>query len=250
MNTFETTGDWTWVGNDYQVAYAETNDPRVLAVIALDDEVSFKRCLDGDAINPTYLIDREHVQHAGGFEDDEDLAKRIIEAERRFVYAAGYRYDGLTAHMIIKANEMAKRWAWIFHGTTFLHGRYGYQGDYDVLALNTPAFREHVGAGELTREQAQEDVDAMSKEIAAIADGEVFGIGFAVNEGRVLEQGEIDFAQWTVDMQSWGFVGEEYAKREAGQFSDGAPDLPEMINLDRFVEHTDHLAGFDIDRGL
>lgn len=241
-----TNDDWTWVGDDYKVAYATTSDPRVLAVIERDDDVSFERCLDGDAINPTYMVGGIRVSHVGGYDDDEDLAERIIEAERRFMYAAGYRWNGLSADMMVKASAMTARWAWIFHGTTYLRGNYGYNSAYDVLVLSTPAFREHVGAdGE--REKAQLDVDNMSTEIANIADGDVFGIGWATNEGRVLDENEIDFDEWTVDMQVWGYVGEKYAQDSAAAFEAGDPDLPPMLELEpRFTEHTDHLANFDL----
>lgn len=234
--------DWTDTA-DYQQEFAPTNDPRVVVVIQKDDEASFQRCLDGDAILPTYLIDRDRADHAGGYDDDESMANQIVEAYQRFLYAAGYRYNGLSGHMMSKARDMTARWAWIFHGTTFNRGTYGYQSAYDVLIMNTPAFREHVSEGEYAavrtqtmdeiRAQAQEWCDSMTSEVADIADGNVYGIGYATFPGRVTDEEPIDIedGNWDIDMQVWGFIGDDYAKESAAAFEGGAPELPAMLPL-------------------
>ena len=214
----------TWDNNeDYTTYYAQTDDPRVLAVIVRDDDATFERCLDGDAILPTFMIDRDTPSHVGGYDEDTELAQRIIEARDRFQYAAGYRYD-----------EALARWAWVFHGTTLNRGHYGYNYAYDILVLNTPGFREHIGHAEpQTRDEAQKWVDSMTSEIANIADGDVYGIGWATFEERVLEDGEpIDLDDWNIEAQCWGFVGEEYAKESAARWEAGAPELPAMLPID------------------
>lgn len=80
----------------------------------------------------------------------------------------------------------------------------------------------------------------------AALDGDVYGIGWATNVGRVLDDTIIDLedGQWTQDIQCWGFLGEEYAQREAAEFGYGEPDLEPMLELDEpgFVEHTDRMA--------
>lgn len=224
----------TWDNNeDYTVYYAQTDDPRVLAVIVKDDAVSFSQCLDGDAILPTFMIDRDTASHVGGYDEDTDLAQRIIEARDRFQYAAGYRYDGLRIEHIAKADEMLARWAWVFHGTTLNRGHYGYNYAYDILVLNTPGFREHIGHEEpQTRDEAQKWVDSMTSEIANIADGDVYGIGWATFEERVLDDGEpIDLDDWNIETQCWGFVGAEYAKESAASWEAGAPELHTMLPI-------------------
>lgn len=225
----------TWDNNeDYTIYYAQTDDPRVLAVIIRDDEATFERCLDGDAILPTFMIDRDTASHVGGYDEDTELAQRIIEARDHFQYAAGYRYNGLRIEHIAKADEMLARWAWIFHGTTLNRGHYGYNYAYDILVLNTPGFREHVGHEEpQTRVEAQKWVDSMTSEIANIADGDVYGIGWATFEERVLDDGEpINLNDWDIEPQCWGFVGEEYAKESAARWEAGAPELHTMLPID------------------
>ena len=227
------TSDWMF-DSDYMCAYAETTDPRVLAVIERDNDASFEQCLDGDAIFPTYMVESGRVRHIGGFDGDLDFANRVVEARDRFQYAAGYRYDGLRIEHVTKADEMLARWAWIFHGTTLNRGHYGYNYAYDILVLNTPGFREHIGHEEpQTRDEAQKWVDSMTSEIANIADGDVYGIGWATFEERVLDDGEpIDLDDWNIDIQCWGFVGEEYAKQSAASWEAGAPELHTMLPID------------------
>ena len=220
------TSPWVF-DSDYKCAYAETTDPRVLAVIERDNDASFSQCLDGDAIFPTYMVESGRVRHIGGFDGDLDFANRVVEARDRFQYAAGYRYDGLRIEHVTKADEMLTRWAWIFHGTTLNRGHYGYNYAYDILVLNTPGFREHIG-----HEEPQEFVDSMADEIEHIADGDVYGIGWATFEERVLDDGEpIDLDDWNIDIQCWGFVGEEYAKQSAASWEAGAPELHTMLTF-------------------
>lgn len=228
-----TSTDWI-DGDDYSYAYAETSDPRVIAVIKNDDDATFERCLDGDAILPTFMIDGERVQHVGGYSGNtEDIAQRIVEARDRFRYAAGYRYNGLSHHHIAKSEEMTARWARIFHETVFNRGQYGYQSAYDIIVLSTPEFREHVGnpAGGPSLDAEQAQCDAAATEIANIADGYVYGIGYAVNEERTSHAEPVEYFEFTEEIQSWGYVGTEYAKSEAAAFRDGTPDLPEMLDI-------------------
>ena len=219
--SIKVTGTWDNT-EDYTTYYAQTDDPRVLAVIVRDDDATFERCLDGDAILPTYLIDRDKASHVGGYDESEDFANRVIEAHDRFQYAAGYRYD-----------EMLARWAWIFHGTTLNRGHYGYNYAYDILVLNTPEYRAHVGAEEQSREKAQEFINSMSDEIKHIADGDVYGIGWATFEERVLDDDEpINLDDWNIDIQCWGFVGDTYAQESAASWEAGAPELHTMLPID------------------
>ena len=97
-----------------------------------------------------------------------------------------------------------------------------------------PEDDEHIGHEEpQTRDEAQKWVDSMTSEIANIADGDVYGIGWATFEERVMDDGEpIDLNDWNIETQCWGFVGEEYAKESAARWEAGAPELHPMLPID------------------
>lgn len=232
MSTLFVSTDWT-SGDDYSYAYAETSDPRVVAVIKNDQYATFEENLDGDAIFPTFMIDGDSVSHIGGHNVSEDIARRIVEAQSRFRYAAGYRYNGLSHHHIAKSEAMLTRWAKIFHETAFNRGQYGYQSAYDVIVLSTPEYREHVGDPEggpsLEAEQAQ--VDAFTSEISNIADGYVYGIGWAINMDRLSHTDPVEYFEFDENIEVWGFVGEDYAKESAARWDAGSPTLPEMLDI-------------------
>lgn len=225
------TGEWNYT-DDYTKAYARTNDPRVLAVIERDEDVTFERSFDGDGIPAMFMVDRDRAHHTGGYEGDEELAQRIVDARDRFRYGAGYRYNGLTHAHISRSEEALARWAWIFHGTVFNRSEYGYGGAYDIIVMNTPEFRKHVGDERTDRETLQRGVDAMAGEVEHVADGDVFGIGYATLEARVLEDDEaIEFEDWETTIECWGYIGEEYAMESAAAFEVGEPNLPEMLAI-------------------
>lgn len=242
-----TNDDWAWVGGDFQVAYATTSDPRVVAVIERDDDTSIGSILDGDAILGVYgveYIGEYRTNPLGGYGDDEELAQRIVDARSQFQYAAGYRYNGLSGEMITKSIAMLRRWAWIFHGTAF---EIFHENGDEFLVLNSLGFREHVEWGECTQEDAQESAHEASLEVSKVLAGNVFGIGWATNVGRVMDdEAPIDptDSAWTMNMECWGFIGEEYAKTAAAAFEHGSPDLEPMLDFDEpgFVEHTDRMA--------
>ena len=48
--SIKVTGTWDNT-EDYTTYYAQTDDPRVLAVIVRDDDATFERCLDGEPID-------------------------------------------------------------------------------------------------------------------------------------------------------------------------------------------------------
>lgn len=225
------TGEWNYT-DDYQKAYARTNDPRVLAVIERDDDVTFERSFDGDAIPPMFMVHRERVSYTGGYEGDEELAQRIVDARDRFRYGAGYRYNGLSHAHISRSEEVLARWAWIFHGTVFNRSEYGYGSAYDIIVMDTPEYREHTGDVRTDRETLQQGVDIVAGEVEHVAEGDVFGIGWATLEARVLEDDEpIVFEEWETTIECWGFIGEEYAMESAAAFEAGEPRLPVMLAI-------------------
>lgn len=224
-NPLRAEDDWYPAGLPTDIEYAPTNDPRVLAVIERDTTAMIHELFDGDAIPPMFQVEghrngrseRRRITHIGGYSIDEEIVDRIFEADEMFLYAAGYRHDGLSISMIVKADEMHKRWARIFYGIWF---EITDEPDRKHITLSTPEFREHVGA--LRRPRPQEVVLTASEELVEALHGVVYGVGWAINHDRTDEDAEIDLTddEWDVEIVSWGYIGEGYAKREAALFDD------------------------------
>lgn len=216
--------DWTY-NYEYSAAWAATDDPRVFAVIERDCD---PHAPDGDAQAPAYYVDyrRGAADRAGTvYHDDASdwLAQRYMQARDHFRYAAGYRYDGLPAGVALKAGEMLERWLRIFYDATAEEVRTVYD---TVLILNTPEFRKHVGIESNDAAAIAGEVD----EWQAYLDGDVYGIGYGVIEGRVMDDGEpVDVDDMDIEMTCWGFYGEEWAKEAALEFGHGGPDLHPML---------------------
>ena len=194
---------------DNETHYAETSDPRVLVIIQRDPTYEREWFMDGDCICPTYYLDyRGDVTYQGGDRDDA-VAEAWNRARRELSY------------------EATKRYMWIFHGTRFYGGvvQPGDRGG-EWIAFNTPALRERGGISE---ERAFEDVRSWMKEVGKWLDGDVWSVGYAINEGRLLHDIDVDFDDFTTHIQCGGFIGEDYAKDEAAGFPDGEPELAELI---------------------
>lgn len=284
-----TNDDWTWVGGSYEIGFATTDDPRVVAVIQRDDERSADETIDGDVYAPAFWYDRDRggFTRAGStFMDaaSEEIAERVEQARDRFMYRR-------------LPNTVIARYAWIFHETTFEQVSSTIDRDAQVVIFNTPSWREHVGItadlldrfkvtsitgpgqGVITETvQAGTELEAQAIHLAqhpleegrrvtrveretaltgevetwqGYLNGDVFGIGWAVNEGRVLDDGhEIDLedTNWDIEIQCWGFIGETYAQQSAAAFEHGEPELEELLQFEEpgFVEHTDRMAELDI----
>lgn len=263
-----TNDDWTWAGDQYRVAYATTDDPRVLAVIEREEDWGGGH-IDGDAYAPAFYYEKRHggLTEAGEtYMDNEsrNIAERIEEARDRFL---DHRLPSATI----------ARYAWIFWGTTFEQVSSSIDQETQVIIFNTPSYRAHIGqestlfdsfvVNSVTgpgRDHIKETVPAATEAEArathlanhpdegrfittvervtvlsgdvqdwtAALGGEVYGIGWAVNEGRVLDDNELDLDEFTVEIQVWGYLGEEYAKSSAAAFEAGTPDLAEMLDLE------------------
>lgn len=224
------TSDWTF-DSDYNRGFARTSDPRVLAVIEREGEYG-GGYIDGDVYAPAFYWDRRNggIESAAGstFMDDESLhiAERVVEARDRFMYA---RMPWATF----------ERFARVFHGTTMAQVTSTIDRDTQVFILNTPTWREHIGWTDEYAAQQDEDIrltpamlEGEVKEWQDALDGEVFGIGWATLEERRLEDDEeIDLDAWDIEIQVWGYIGEDYAQESAARFDAGTPDLPEMLSV-------------------
>lgn len=210
----------TWQSTDnYKYEFAETDDPRVLAVIQQDDSAQISEEFDGDAINPVIYVD-----HVNGL---------------RFGWVAGY--DGGEAALMQQAYDRwgwegkARRWLWKKHGIAADNAFGGYDRSGNWIVATSHAFRDHIETPRYeTYEEAREDCKSTARGVSDVLDGYVYGIGWAINEGRRLPSDEpIDLldGSWDIDIDCWGFVGEEYAKTEA--LGLGIPThLPAMLPIE------------------
>ena len=217
-----------WVEYETDSWYHETDDPRVLAIITRDPEPEPP---NGDAYAPAYWVDNCRgtlYAQKSTYQDSETdrLAMRILEAETHFKYAAGYRRDGLSIHMIIRAEEMMRRWLNIFYpGVWYTRVSSGYRGDSEVMLVWTPSFAKHVGITSYSDEDIKDfmagDVEVWAAYLdgdvygVAYLDGEVYGVSYAVNEDRRSPDEEIDMDYFDVGHTCWGFYGKEYAQDAA-----------------------------------
>ncbi len=217
-----TCDDWTEqsIGHgehEKEYHFARTSDPRVLAVIQRDNEgVTVSQQYDGDAINPILYNDyRTGPDWVAGYDDGSASTIK-------------YAYDRFN-------NETADRYLWIFHGIVVVQASGGYDRDGDWMVVSSNAYNEHIGNPHYaTREEAVEDCLAIQKDLEMALDGYLYGIGYATNEAHRLhddEEIDLDDGNWEIEISSWGFVGEDYAKREAGGFQYERPSLPEMLEV-------------------
>lgn len=233
-----TNNDWQWAGDHYQVAFATTSDPRVLAVIEREDEYGGGH-IDGDVYAPAFYFERGRKSAAGSTfmdHDSEEIAE--VWATARY-YFVNYHYRK-AGRRPLDYDTVTARYMRIFHNTTVAEVSSSIDRDSTVYIFNTPTWREHIGWTDeyaaqqpvdirLTDEVLAGDVDSWQ----AALDGDVYGIGWATNVGRVMhDDEEIDprDVAWTMNIECWGFLGEEYAKEAAARFECGTPDLEPMLD--------------------
>ncbi len=208
--------DWTW-GDDYSRAYLPTSDPRVLAVIERDTDAIAP---DGDAYAPAAFFEyrsgwTHYAPFNGATYQDDDALDALARAMNEY---------GVN-------DERVERYMRIFHGVEFQVVSSTVHRGYDVYILDTPAHREAMGTPDTypTADYLAGDIETWQ----AYLDGDVYGIGYAVNEARVLDDGEpIDLDEWDVTIECWGFYGDDYAMSEAVDFPYGGPELDPLIPFD------------------
>lgn len=214
--------------------FAETDDPRVLAVIERDPWGQLSELFDGDAINPIYY--REYrfgrsLTFVGGY-DDLPVANAWLDARDRTPHRRVERSRYVDYRPVVDPDEFADRFVRIFHGAHVTRTSGGYNPDGEYLVFDTPEYREHIGDDPAN--VSAEAVEGIASEVRKALDGEVYGIGWAVNEARRLPDDEpIDLLDdsWVIDIQCWGYIGEDYAKASALKFEAGEPSLPEMLEV-------------------
>lgn len=209
-----TSDEWITVddGFDSETQIATTNDPRVVAVIKREPDYPREFFLDGDMINPTYYYNYWDATHQGGDRDDE-VARAFAESRRRFRY-----------------REHSDRFMRIFYGVEYAEATAPGDRSGTWIIFSTPAFREECGFGD--DHDAKADAKQWAEEVQRWLDGDVWSVGYATLEGRVLDGGDINYPEWDEVICCGGFVGEEHAKGEAASFGYDAPDLPELMDLE------------------
>lgn len=208
---------WNW-NDDYSRAFAATDDPRLLAVI---ERLNDPEPPDGDAFAPAAFVAYRH-----GWDFD--------PVKTTFTDPEAFRACELARNFYGSGDPRIERYLRAFHGIREIRtiSSSTYQGGDVLVILDTPAFRKHVGTPD---DYEGSIIDGDVEAWQAYLDGDVYGVGYAVNESRVIDDGEpvaLDDGSWDVDIQSWGFYGEKYAKETALRFDYGRPDLPQMLSIE------------------
>lgn len=213
MSALTVTGPWEWDA-DYRCKYAPTSDPRVVAVIERDEHAESP---DGD-LAPAYWASRhpgDPISHAAYMADPDAVAfiERFREADAR-----------------LRDSATIDRWARVFHDTAIrVIPTQRYRNDDPLIVLDTPAFRALVG---IEGGPDRAHLDGEIEELTAWLEGNVFGVGYGVHAGRVIDTGgSLDIEDYEITIECWGFYGETYAIETAERFDYGAPDLPTMLDL-------------------
>ena len=214
--------DWTW-NDDYSRAYLPTSDPRVLAVIERDTDAIAP---DGDAYAPALIVygwGNEHLRRA-----TETSVREPVDAG---ILADAMFHFGDHVSELGSGDTLTERYLRIFHDTHVATVSSTIDRYSNVVILDTPAHREAMGTPATfpTEDYLRGDVEAWQ----AYLDGDVYGIGYAVNEARVLDDGEpIDLDEWDVTIECWGLYGDDCAMSEAVDFPYGGPRLDPLIPFD------------------
>lgn len=206
--------DWNW-DNDYNLAYAETDDPRVLAVIQRDE---YPSAPDYDAQAPTLMAydygSRANFTQIGGKSDAPD--------------------GWLRARQQWQDDDLADRFVRIFYGVRAVHHLSSSIDRYSWgLVFDADDWRTDMGIEPTT----ELDRDNLCSEVDAYFDGAVYAVGYAVSHTRTTTEIPVDLDDpdqgWDTTLECWGFYGEDYAKESAEAFDHGGPDL------DLMLDHTD-----------
>jgi hypothetical protein len=197
--------DWT-TSPDYSRQWALLPEQpawplRVVAVIQNDEDA---QAPDGDAYEPALVgggwAVRDYDACGSVFEDPDVLEAFLLACNHFGVLpsAANYEDDGIVARY------MRIFWDTVFAATGSSSDQYS-----NVIVFSTPAYREHVGQSSSVKTASVEPGDWQH-----YLNGDVFGIGWAiVPADHDLDLYGLDGLD--VQMQVWGFYGEEYARASA-----------------------------------
>jgi hypothetical protein len=196
-------GPWIY-SNDGITRYSETEDPRVVLVVKLDDEM---RAPDYESAAPGYWLDgtpygNMTLDYAGGYRADDEAEAYV---------SARYRLN----------QETTDRYMRVFHDTAVAYYDGPTRGER-LVVLDTPAWRAEMGF-------EGEEPGYNYGDWSEFAAGEVYGSGYAVYPERVTDETPIDLedGNWNVEL-TWGFYGEEWAMEASGDRI-GEANLPTLL---------------------
>ena len=209
--------DWNW-DNDYRHAWSETDDPRVFAVITLEDDYLATDLLDMCELDPVILGYeygyRAELTIANHWHDAGNTCAELYNLAEHFVRAREHFGDG----------ERLDRWVRLYLDRVPVYVSSSIDRYSWAVVLLTP---------EDAAKRARGSEDATVAEVQAVLDGEVFGAGAAVLPDRVAPR-DVEAAEviGAAEMECWGYAGEAYAKDEALGFANWASEqLPEFLPL-------------------
>lgn len=219
--------------NDYMTQWAETEDPRVLAVITRDEDAEKPNEWCGCAPYVTLNDDYDYGQPGCGFKGCSQCSasRRAVEAyERALSNFKNSWYDSGA-----EPEDMAQRYMRIFHGADKFHAVTDStnRDGTGVLVFTTQEWVDACfeGGHEIPEGWHELVYEGAEESWTQYFEGDVWGVGEAVNPLRTSHDEEVDFCDFSETYNCWGFYGEEYAKEEAlaGEYS----ELEMLVTLEQ-----------------
>ena len=207
--------NWT---DDHSRGWVRTYDPRVIGVIRRDDCPEAPECCGNSLVKVTtgrgwYYEPSVEALRCCEWCPEPALAEAYVRAFEHFKYRLDYGYLSVNADL----STLTLRYMRMFHGVTSTVSEesspYRFGDSIEVIGLNTADRTMHLG------------------EWRAYFDGDVFGVGYLIDESWVDEVDDdvIEARLADVWMECWGFYGEEWAVESALSMDYLPRDLPEML---------------------
>lgn len=209
-------GSWEWVPG-HGIAFAETNDPRVVALIERDFEAAIP---DGCDIPPVVHGWYWEWGRARGY----DVSCECYEESVSWLIVSdALAYFDEAISDLGQGKTVTERYLRIFHEVNSVHVLKSSDDPYAwALVFDTKAWREHVGLSE------DEDVEGITDVWQEYLNGDVFSVGYAVNPDRVDSDYPFYVDEAEITLTCHGLYGEEWAKWTAGKFEYGRPNEKDM----------------------
>ena len=206
--------DFNWDSN-YQRGWVRTSDPRVIAVIERDDSPGEPECCGNSLVRVTrdrWAEPRMEALECCQWCPESALADAYVQAFEHYKHRLDYGYLSVNADL----STLTLRYMRMFHGVTSIASEESdpsWSGSTEILGLNTADRTMYLG------------------EWRAYFDGDVYGVGYLVDESWVGEVNDdvIEARLSEAEMECWGHYGEEWAIESALSMDYLSKDLPEML---------------------
>lgn len=203
--------------DDYQTQWAETKDPRVLAVITRDEDAEKPNEWCGCAPYVTLNDDYSYGKPGCGTKECSQCSTSL-RAVRAYENALSHFKDSWN-DISADPEEAAQRYMRVFHGADKFHAVTDStdRSGTGVLVFTTQEWVDvcFEGGHEIPEGWVERVYEGAESSWTQYFEGDVWGIGHAVNPERTSHDEEVDFSQFEETYDCWGFYGEEYAKEEA-----------------------------------